>query len=277
MKKEEQIINDILTFAKEENNVRAVMLNGSRLNIHAPKDEMQDYDVVFFVTQFEKEYYKKNQGWIKRFGDLVMLQQNEINEDSYIFLIQFKDGLRIDLRFVNIDKMNACIQEDTLSKILLDKDNCCPSLPAPTDCCHYVQKPSQKQFDECINELWWIQMNIAKGIWRDELPYAKYMFDVILMQEIITLISWKIGLEHEWQVNIGKAGKWLKRYLSIETYEQFIALYPGTNYEEMWNCLFNCGTFIRQIGLEVAEKLHYEYPMQMDENVTAYLKEIKEK
>lgn len=275
VRKEEEVISQILNFAKQEEKVRVVMINGSRVNPNAPKDIMQDYDIVFFITNIEDISFKTNPAWIKRFGDIVILQQNGFNDSSYIFLMQFKDGVRIDLRFCDISKIEEVIKEDTLSKILLDKDNMAPKLSSPNESIHYVKKPTKNEFERVLNEFWWIQTYIAKGIWRDELPYAKYMFDVILIDCIKKVLSWEIGLRYNWKVNVGKCGKWFKRLLSEKRYNDFINLYPTVDYDDMWEKLFRAGSLIRNIGKVLAEKFGYTYPMQDDINVTEYINKIK--
>jgi aminoglycoside 6-adenylyltransferase len=275
MRKEKEVIKQILDFAYSEDSVRAVMLNGSRLNTNAPKDIMQDYDVVFFITDIEAASFKINRDWINIFGELVIMQQNDFQDGAYIFLMQFTDGVRIDLSFRDIKKIEEAVKEDTLSKIILDKDNINLELPSPNDSIHYVQKPAKKEFDETLNEAWWIQTYVAKAIWRDELPLAKYMFDVILIECIRKLLSWYIGEAHNWNINVGKCGKWIKHFLNEETYNEFIALYPTVDYEEMWQALFRAGRFIQKTGKELSEKLGYSYPTQDDINVTEYLQKIK--
>lgn len=274
MRKEEEVITQILDFANNEDRVRSVIMNGSRVNKNAPKDIMQDYDVVFFVKNIEDEYYKNNQEWIKRFGKLVIMQQNDFN-DGYIFLMQFKDGVRIDLRFCDINSIKEVIKEDTLTKILLDKDNVAGKLPLPDDSIYHGKKPTDKEFYKVLNEAWWIQTYIAKGIWRDELPYVKYMFDVILMDCIRKLITWYLGIKYEWKINTGKCGKWFKRLLPEELYNEFVSLYPGIDYDEIWVSLFTAGKFIRKMGINIAEELGYTYPIQEDTNVTAYIQKIR--
>ncbi|MCT4564017.1 MAG: aminoglycoside 6-adenylyltransferase [Maledivibacter sp.] len=276
MRKENEVIRQIMTFAKQDERVRAVMINGSRVNPNAPKDIMQDYDIVFFITNIEDISYKINQEWINEFGELVIFQQNNFRDRSYIFLMQFKDGVRIDLRFSDISKIEEVIKEDTLSKILLDKDNIAPILSLSNESKHYVIKPTQDEFEKVFNESWWIQTYVAKAIWRDELPIAKYMFDVILIDCIRKILSWEIGLRYNWKVNVGKCGKWFKRLLSKKRYNDFINLYSTIDYEDMWQKLFRAGILIQDIGTVLAEKLGYTYPLQYDINVTEYINKIKE-
>lgn len=276
MRKENEVIQKILEFANEDERVRAVMLNGSRVNPNAPKDIMQDYDIVFFITNIEDISYKTDQSWIDTFGDLVIMQQNDSEDGSYIFMMQLKDGVRIDLSFKDIKRLEEIAKEDTLSKILLNKDNIDIQLPTANDSGYYVSKPSKEEFDNLLNEAWWIQTYVAKGIWRDELPYAKYMFDVILIDCIRKLLSWHIGEKHEWKINVGKCGKWFKRYLSDELYNEFISIYPTIDYEEMWESLFRAGEFIRKIGVPLGKSLGYTYPIKDDMNVTEFIDRIRE-
>lgn len=251
------------------------MINGSRVNLNAPVDIMQDYDIVFFISNIEDISYKKDISWINQFGELVIMQQNDIDDGSYIFLMQFKD-IRIDLRFCDINDVNEVIKEDTLSKILLDKDNILDQLPSPNDTIHWVKKPDKKEWDKLLNESWWIQTYIAKGIWRDELPIVKYMYDVILIGCVRKLLSWYIGIEYGWKINVGKCGKWFKTLLDNDLYNRYVSLYPSAEYEDIWNRLFNTGIFIREIGIELSVKLGYKYPLKDDTNVTEYILKIKD-
>ncbi|MCM1990762.1 aminoglycoside 6-adenylyltransferase [Oceanirhabdus seepicola] len=271
----DKVINLILEFAQSEESVKAVMMNGSRVNSNAPVDIMQDYDVVFFVEHLESLKFKNNREWIKRFGEPVIVQQNDFDEGAaYIFLMQF-DDFRIDLSFVSVDEIDESAKEDSLSLWLLDKDNVAPEIPAPNDSTYIIQKPDKETFEKMLNESWWMQPYVAKGIWRDELPYARNAYDKYFMDSIKSLISWDIGIRHNWSVNTGTAGKWFKNFMDEEEYKEFTTLYSSNDYEEIWEKLFLAGKFIRKIGTRVADELGYEYPMEYDVNVTEFLKKIR--
>jgi len=102
MRTEKEIFGIILNTAKEDDRIRAVILNGSRANPNAPKDIFQDYDIVYLVTEVVP--FRSNYDWIKRFGELMILQTPEdvddpspVGDGSYTYLMQFADGNRIDL------------------------------------------------------------------------------------------------------------------------------------------------------------------------------------
>ena len=72
MRSEREMLDLIINTARNDERVRAVIMNGSRLNPNAPKDFFQDYDVIYVVT--EKESFLSDPGWIKVFGELMILQ-----------------------------------------------------------------------------------------------------------------------------------------------------------------------------------------------------------
>lgn len=49
MRSEAEIMDMVIAAAREDDNVLAVLLNGSRANPNAKKDMFQDYDIVFIV------------------------------------------------------------------------------------------------------------------------------------------------------------------------------------------------------------------------------------
>lgn len=275
MRNEKEVIGELLDFAKNNDMVRAVILNGSRVNPNAPKDIFCDYDVVFVVT--EPEYFLKNQSWIKKFGELIIMQQNDCNKDSvewYIFLMIFHDGIRIDLTFFPIENIDI-LYEDSLKILLLDKDNIVCEFEKPNDSYYITKKPSKEEYDKVVNEFWWCSTNTAKGIWRDELCYAKYMNDVYVRECIIKMVSWYIGVDNNWNTNPGKFGKWFKTYLSTELWDTLKKTYAGYDYEEIWDSIFESCKLIGVIGVKIADALGYVYPIEDDKKVCEYLNKIR--
>lgn len=72
-----KVTNFILNIANNDERIRAVYLNGSRIKQNAPKDFFKDYEVVYIVTE-----------------TLCFIDDKE---NFYGWLMQFTDGNRIDL------------------------------------------------------------------------------------------------------------------------------------------------------------------------------------
>jgi aminoglycoside 6-adenylyltransferase len=275
MRNETQVLNQVLSFARNNPMVRGVLLNGSRVNPNVTKDVFCDYDVAFFVT--DPGHFFKDQSWIKYFGDLIIVQQNEWVEEGitgYIFLMLFSDGVRIDLAFDPVAHIEKYL-DDSLTLVLLDKDEAIRPLPPPSDATHLTQRPTQDEFDEITNEFWWCSTNVAKGIWRDELSYAKWMYEVIVRDCMIKMLAWYIGINHDWKIDPGDHGKWFKKFLPLALWESFEKTYAGVDYQAMWASLFEAGRLVSRIGPEIGDALGYTYPMEDDRKVTEYLKKVR--
>ena len=270
MRSELEVLDQLLAFARNSPLVRSVWQNGSRINPHVCKDPFSDFDIVFCVT--DPEIFLNDQSWIAQFGELIILQQNDFDEngiEGYIFLMLFTDGIRIDLSFVPADHAEVFLN-DTLTRILLDKEGCLPFLAPASDSGYWTVKPSRKEFDETANEFWWCSTNVAKGIWRDELPYARYMYDVIVLGCLEKMIGWTIAARRHWQVNPGYHIKWARKLLPPDEYAALQQVYAGAEYLDLWRAMTAAGQLFRILGQETAAALGYTYPLTVDERVRAY-------
>ncbi len=275
MRTEKHVIDQVLAFARRDEMVRAVVMNGSRVNPNVPKDIFCDYDIVYYVTS--PRHFLEDQSWITTFGELIILQQNDDfyhGVEGFIFLLLFTDGVRIDLSFAALSEL-AYVAEDTLAVVLLDKDQRISRLPPPSEAGYYTPKPSPKEFAETVNEILWCSNNIAKGIWRDELPYAKAMFDEVVREPILKMLAWYAAMQQDWKLNTGKFGRRLKRYLPQEIWEAYVKTYAGAGYPETWQALFEALRLVRQVGLELADNLGYAYPLEDDRRVNVYLRQVQ--
>src|SRR5215510_960903 len=127
MRNEHEMLDLIISFAKSDENIRAVILNGSRANPNAPKDIFQDFDIACLVNEIAP--YVRNDRIPTHFGEILILQEPENmgepspeDEGHYAYLMQFMDGNRIDLSFHTPERWKI-VAGDSQSLLLLDKDN----------------------------------------------------------------------------------------------------------------------------------------------------------
>lgn len=72
MRSETEIKNLILNFAKQDDRIRAVLLNGSRANPNIKTDALQDFDIVFVADNLES--FTIDHSWINIFGEKIISQ-----------------------------------------------------------------------------------------------------------------------------------------------------------------------------------------------------------
>jgi len=220
MRSEQEMLDLILETARADERIRAVIMNGSRANPNAPRDRFQDFDIVYIVTDVEP--FRHNLEWIKRFGELMILQMPDDMADpppenplGFTYLMQFADGNRIDLG-IDPPAMLAEIIKDSQSILLLDKDGIVPPLPTASDRDYLPPPPTAKAFADCCNEFWWVSPYVAKGLWRAEITYARHMQDHYVRAQLDKMLDWVVGIETGFACNPGKFGKYVERHLAPE-------------------------------------------------------------
>lgn len=277
MRTEAKMISLIKDIAFKEENIRAAYIEGSRTNPNAPKDIFQDYDIVYIVTTTKP--FREDKEWINNFGKILYMHYPEDNvfypsdvENCYGWQIQFADGNRMDL--------HVCTKENALAnlelyQILVDKDGIVPYPQETTDERYWVKEPREIEFKCTCSDFWWCLNNVAKGLWRNELPYAMDVINFVLRPHLKRLLEWKMGIENNFSVSAGKSCKYFKKYLQEETYRQFLATYSIAEIESIWNSVFEMCDLFQSTAVELSKKQKFVYDFEQAENSLSFLHHVR--
>jgi aminoglycoside 6-adenylyltransferase len=280
MRSEQEMLELILHFAREHDDIRAVIMNGSRANPNIPRDPFQDYDIDCLVRSVAP--FRNNPEIVRYFGDIMILQKPEDMEDPppantgrYAYLMQFMDGNRIDLGFTPMEYIRQ-LRGDTLTIVLLDKDNLMGDIPPSNEGGYLPARPTVKAFDDCCNEFWWLNVYVAKALWREELILAKHILDANMRPQLMKMLTWTFGLQTGFRVAPGKMGKRFRGVMGEELWALLERTYADARLENSWEALFAIGDLFRRVAHPVAAAFGFAYPEQDDANVCAYIRRIKE-
>lgn len=279
MRSETEMMNLILNIARGDENIRAVLLHGSRVNPRVKPDCFQDYDVIYVVR--DPDFFWKNPEWTDCFGEKMIEYFPDQNKNGkpkqrgkFTYLMHFTDGNRIDLTLLGWEQAEKRLRWDSLSQVLLDKDHSLPNLPKPSDKDYTAGIPEAFDFSFCCNEFWCGSTCVAKGLWRWEIPYVKAVMEAPVRKSLIQMITWSLRSHSESAVNIGEYGKYLERYLEKPIWLRFLKTYPDAEREHIWEALFIMCDLFRQASWRVAEQFRFAYPQEIDSRVTAYLQMV---
>lgn len=221
------MLEKLIAFATERADVRSVVLNGSLVNPHIAPDRFQDVDVTFFVLDVAA--FIMDRSWIDRFGDVLIMQTpdespSQTRYERFAFLVQFAAGHRIDLTVRPVRVVREAIAEDSLSLVMLDKDDTA-GRPVPSDETYRVKRPSAFDYATCWNEFWWVSLYVVKGLKRNQLLYA--LDHVTIMRDMLRqMMTWDVGYRTGFSANIGKAGDALVDHLSDQAWQACLQTYP---------------------------------------------------
>jgi aminoglycoside 6-adenylyltransferase len=273
---------EVVDFVYKREEIRIVTLEGSRTNKNIPPDEFQDYDVSYFVTNMD--VFKKSDDWLDYFGPRLMMQKPEAMElfspelgNWFSYIIIFEDGTKMDLTLIPLDEYEDYFKNsDALVEVLLDKDNLIQEKMIPTDKMYHIKKPSEQSFDDCCNEFWMTATYVVKGLVRKELLFAADIMNSVFRPNVLTMLRWKVGIETNFSISVGKSDKFLQKYVSNATWETLLTTYNMSSYEGMWQSLYTSVALFRDTAHFIAKALGYSYP-EYDEKVSMYIEEIRRK
>jgi len=280
VRSELEMMELFITYARNDERIRLVTLEGSRTNKNIPRDLFQDYDISYFVTDMDS-FKEDGDRWLDIFGKQLIMQKPEDMElfppelgNWYSYLMLFEDGVKVDLTLIPVNEIDDYFSDsDGLVEVLLDKDLLVKNKVIPSDQKYWIKKPTAREFDDCCNEFWWVSTYVVKGLARKEILFAIDHLNEIVRPNLLRMMSWKIGLEHGFSFSVGKNYKFINQYLPKDDWEILLSTYSQEEYERVWQSLFTCYELFRKYSKSVAEGLGYKYP-DYDESITKYTKSI---
>ena len=248
--------------------VEAVAMSGSRTNPKAPKDEFQDYDVIYVVDDLDN--LTSDLSWLNQFGKRI-IEQHNVLEHRHLYLMLFEDGNRIDLTLCPKEHIQEWVDSEAGFTVLEDPKGVFePYSPNPQR--FWTSPASAIEFDKACNEFWWVSAYVVKGICRKQAIYATDHLYGICQQELLKLLAWQVAAD-KGTVDIGKNYKYLFQYLPTEKEKEFSNLLDFSSLEKLTQSLFATMELFHQEAQTLAQKEGFDYDMEVAEKMIQYAEE----
>ena len=267
MRTEPEILDLIFQTAKVLQ-VEAVAMSGSRTNPKAPKDEFQDYDVIYVVDDLDN--LTSDLSWLDQFGTRIIEQHNVLG-NRRLYLMLFEDGNRIDLTLCPTEYIQEWVDSEADYTVLQDKKGLfVPYFPSPQR--YWTSLASETDFEKACNEFWWVSAYVVKGICRKQLLYATDHLYGICQQEFLKVLAWQVAAD-KGTIDIGKNYKYLFNYLPAEKEKEFSNLLDFSNLEKLTQSLFSTMQFFHQEAQAFSLKTGFHYDKATAEKMIEYAEE----
>ena len=242
MRTDQEILELILETAKKLQ-IDAVALSGSRTDTKAPKDEFQDYDVVYVVDDLDT--LTRDLAWLHQFGTRNIEQHNILGHRR-LYLMLFEDGNRIDLALCPKEHINEWVDSEAGFTVLVDEKG--------------------------LFEFWWVSAYVVKGICRKQVIYSTDHLYGICLQELLKILAWQVASDRG-VVDIGKNYKYLFQYLHTEKEKEFSALLDLSSLDKITQSLFATMQLFHQEAQRLAQKMGFKYEKEVAEKMIEYAEE----
>ena len=267
MRTETEMLDLILQTAKSLK-VEAVAMSGSRMDTKAPKDEFQDYDVVYVVDDLDN--LTSDLSWLDQFGTRIIEQHNVLG-NRRLYLMLFEDGNRIDLTLCPTEYIQEWVDSEADYTVLKDEKGLFESYTTSPQR-YWISPASALDFEKVCNEFWWVSAYVVKGICRNQVIYATDHLYGICQQEFLKILAWQVAAD-KGTVDVGKNYKYLFQYLPAEKEKEFSSLLDFASLDKIIQSLFATMELFHQEAQSLAKKMGFDYDMKVAEKMIEHAKE----
>ena len=281
------VISKLVQWAEERDSIRAMLLTSTRAIPNALTDIFSDYDVVLIVQDIHPFF--EDRSWLEDFGDVLVVYWDPIYTDpdydieKVANVTQYADGLKIDFTLWPVELLQKIAEAPTLLaeldagyRVLIDKDHLTDRMQTPTYRAYIPVPPTNEVFQKTIEDFFSDAPYVAKCLLRGEFFPTKWCLDYDMKHVFLRpMLEWRAEIDHGWSIPMGALGKGLKKRLPPEIWSQLENTYAGADIAENWEALFRTMSLFRQVAIEVGEGLGYDYPHELDQRVTDYVKDME--
>lgn len=276
MRENTKTINSILNIAKNDTRIRVAFQTGSKVNPLEKRDDLQDHDIIFCVTNLDD--FRQDFSFLEALEPVFVYSKDLASsslprsKDEINYIILTDQGRKVDISFRPIDQVSDLISSDTLLSLLMDKDNLIKSLPVSSDISYRIIRPTKNEYEQTIYEFFTNIIEVLPYLYRNHYTGAALAFRDI-HDSLIKMLAWNLAYTKDFKLNLGKNYRHLESYLDDESLEVYKDCLEFTSIGEMWKASFACLALFRKMGLLLSDRLAYPYPKKMDVKIVGYVRE----
>ena len=278
MRQENEVIENILSVAKQDNAVRAVV----RTNL-VKREYIHSYEFYFIVNdtdKFEDDVFEK------AFGERILLYRADKNypgmfPDTKAHLMVFRDGITIVVNAIEIKAFLARYNRENVYenvwigdtfKVILDKDNVLPEVERMEETqTLFAGKPSEEEFLGTCNEFFWVLKTFSEYALRKELPAAMFYLNDPVRGMLNKMIRWHIYLKQGKPVDMGVLDANMEKLLEEEIFLLYKKTYPTAEPEQLWKAFDSAVELWHRTAVSVAGKCGFAYPEETEKKMLDFI------
>jgi aminoglycoside 6-adenylyltransferase len=265
----------VARWARDEENVRAAALMGSRARADTPADEWSDYDFVVFAR--DPGALLEDESWVQAFGTvrLSFLEATAVGGQRERRVL-FADGTDVDFAIVPVAEIDHPAVAEVASRgarILVDKDAALEkrltglpprSRPGP---------PEEQAFRETAMDFWYHAVWTARKLRRGELYIALECLDGHMKRLLVRVLEWH-ARSRDAETDTWHRGRFLERWADAGALQELRDAYAHYDAGDAARALVTTMDLFRRVATETAEGFGLDYPCDADGFATGIVHEL---
>lgn len=284
----DRVLETLVAWGERTPEVRAMVLTSNRARADGAVDEFSDYDVILIVT--DPEGFAGDLAWQEEAYGPRLVGWGD--EDELLGLptrfrgVVYRDHVKVDYTIwpealVEVVAAHPTLPDglDSGYRVLLDRDGRTRGWPEPTLTAYVLVPPTEAEYRAQVEEFWWDMSYLPKSVARGDLFFAStFLLEHDLkFLSLRRMLEWRIAAQRDWTFAPGTHGRGLERHLEAETLHDLSETYAAPKADAIWDAVFRLSALYRRVATAVATALGYEYPQEIDDRMTAYLRGVRKK
>lgn len=288
-----------IAWAQKRDDIRAAIIVGSRARTDHPGDEWADLDVGFLTIDLRT--YTESADWLEEIAPVWTWYADPGGITRHVlFAGGFDAGLapapvasvktatrflpllrRFPLLFRLVPGGSRIRQDvDAVSdyyrrgvRVILDKDGLAAKFLAlfPASALHR-SPPAEAEFASAVREFWFTSVWTAKHLRRGELWWAKSRgCDGRMKSLVLKMMEWQAWASHGPDYDTWSDGRFLEEWGDARALDAVRWSFAHYDANDIWRALLVTMDTFRQLAVDTAERLGFEYPTNADERVTEWV------
>ncbi|MGZ4114760.1 MAG: aminoglycoside 6-adenylyltransferase [Actinomycetota bacterium] len=246
---QERTLAGVVAWAKDEENIRMVVVTGSFARGTA--DELSDLDIELYVR--DPSALIDDRDWYRRFGDVLAVEALENPGWNPTRLVYYVDG-KIDFMIGALSVLDRGVSYDRAYRVLVDKDGLADRLRVDRS---PSSAPTAEEFRRCVDWFTAAALMEAKAIVRDE-PWMAKIRDAEVKETMLQMIEWDHRVRYGWGFDTWHLGTHMRRWMDRDVQDEIERCWAGFSLEDGKAALLASIELFTRVCGRTADALGYE-------------------
>lgn len=272
----DDLLQRVVDWANRQPDIVALIMTGSHACPDAMVDELSDYDLEIFTTNPER--YTSSADWMTEIGKVWVYLPLTSSRGCPTRLVVFEGGGKVDFSVFPVQALEDAVSSQELSdlydrgyRVLVDKEGLAAGLPAPSYAPPVRARPTEAEFRAAVEEFWFEASHIPKYLQRDDLWVVKFR-DWTMKELLLRMLEWHAAAMSDEHPDVWHIGTRMKDWVRPDVWERLHDAFGRFDAADSWRALLATVSLFRDIASETAEGLGYQYPQEVDDAISGYLR-----
>jgi aminoglycoside 6-adenylyltransferase len=269
--KYDSIIQNLYRWAEAEENIRAIVIVGSRARVNVPADDFSDLDLIIAATDLEE--YINGSAWLEALGTpwLTFTEPTPLPEVKERRIL-FAEGLDVDCVFFPTTTIQESIESGISffladlvrrgMKVILDKDGAFAKIDLSRIEAPKFVKPTEAEFSNLVQDFLFHYVWVLKKLGRGEVWIAHFCLNSYLKWRLLTMIEWQARAKNGLDYDTWHDGRLIETWADPKIVQCFPKIFSRYDRAEIKQGVAEILSVFQMIAVEIAKQWDYSYPVE---------------